>query len=193
MQSNENSTKQDWLTYPTPTIEDQLNQLDSGREWVDYLVMNGWQLRHVAPNQSNGVLGNHEKVALTKDVKNRILGEVLYSLDFQSSENFGIKFTCLVTANGKTTLKNQIMCDGFEQDIIKFAFLADGMGWVSLKDANAKCKLETGAGILEYVMKANDRQTDSLFNAMAAMTKPVSVADIFNPIIKAHTGYEQAY
>lgn len=172
MQSNKISTKQDWLTYPTPTQGELLDQLES-REWVDYLVMNGWQLRHVAPNQSNAVLGNYEKVALAKEVKNRVLGEVDYSLDFQSSENFGTKLTCLVTANGKTTLKNQILCDGFEQDLIKFAFLADGMGWVSLKDANSKCKLETGAGILEYVIKANDRHTDSLFNAMAQTTRPV--------------------
>lgn len=160
------------------TYEKELNQLDSGRQWVDYLTANGWTLANVAPNQSNAVLGNYEQAFLTKTTKTRVLGESDYLLTFESGENYGTRFVCMVTANGKTTLKNRIECDGFEQDIIKFAFLADGMGWVSLKDANAKCKLETGAGILEYLLKENDAKQDSLFDDMA---------EIFNPIIKAHT------
>jgi len=172
MQSNEISNKQDWLTYPTPTQDHLLNELET-REWVDYLLMNGWKLRHIAPNQWNTTLGRHEKVSLVKEVTT--ISPATYFLDYQKTELHTTKLTCLVDANGQVSLKNQIICDGFEKDLGAFAIICNAMDWVSLKKANSMCKAETGSSLTQYLIEAKEKQVNSLFNAMASFTKPIPI------------------
>ncbi len=101
----------------------ELDNLNAGRDFADYLTANGWNIIDVFAT------GKHANQSLKFEKDNVIIEYII--TDKESSFKSSVKVPQLKGWHSQ----NYVTGPDLEGDITKFAFLCDALGWVNLATA----------------------------------------------------------
>ncbi len=132
-----------------------LNNLNAGRDFADYLIANGYSVTTLFVNPKSPTQW------ATFD-NGRIKIDYLIT-DKESS----FEVSTVIPRMSGWHKKDYVSGPDLEADVLKFSFLCHAMGWVKLEDANLICKNSTGESLFMKIKK----QFNSQFEAKQEMNE----------------------